>query len=387
MSKVIDRYRALPPDLRRLWIAVFFLYVGFGIYQACTTNFATNVIKVNPQQIGWVEAVRETPGLICVLLAALTMRIVEPVLGSISVLLVAGGIGAYASVHGVPGLLVWSFVWSLGLHSWMPLSSSLTMNLADNRSKGKRLGQTLAAGAMGSMVGMGMVVWIARRFSYPTWFVLAGVLIAVAAVLLLALRNDICHPDKPRLVWKRKYRLYYVLTFLEGCRKQVFFTFAIYTLTRAYGTPLRTVAILMVINQAVNMLGGPVIGKLIDRIGERKILMTSYCAVLLVFLGYASMHHAHVLYVLYCLDNLFYLSTTCLTTYIQKIAEPEDLMPTLSMGVTCNHLAAVAVPLIGGYLWAAFSYPVMFYGGAIVVAISLSFAARIKTHKRVEAAA
>jgi len=113
LSKVIDRYRALPPDLRRLWIAVFFLYVGFGIYQACTTNFATNVIKVNPQQIGWVEAVRETPGLICVLLAALTMRIVEPVLGSISVLLVAGGIGAYASVHGVPGLLVWSFVWSL----------------------------------------------------------------------------------------------------------------------------------------------------------------------------------------------------------------------------------------------------------------------------------
>lgn len=384
---MIDRYLKVPVDMRRLWIAVFFLYFGFGVYQACTTNFATNVIKVDPHEIGWIEAVRETPGFICVVLAALTMRVVEPVLGSIAVFLVAGGVGAFATINGVPGLLVWSLVWSLGLHVWMPLSSSLTMNLADAHNKGKRLGQTIAAGALGGLAGMSLVACVASRFSYPVWFTIAGAMIAVAGVLLLTLRRDIGHPDKPAMVWKSSYRLYYVLTFLEGCRKQVFFTFAIYTLTRAYNTPLKVVAILMVINQAVNMIGAPIVGRLIDRIGERRILMTSYAAVLLVFLGYASIKQAPVLYVLYCLDNLFYLSTVCLTTYIQKIAEPADLMPTLSMGVTCNHLAAVAVPLIGGYLWAAFSYPVMFYGGAVVVAISLSIAARMRIQKRAEAAA
>ena len=87
--------------------------------------------------------------------------------------------------------------------------------------------------------------------------------------------------------------------------------------------------------------------------------------------------HAHVLYVMYCLDNLCYLSTTCLTTYLQKIAAPEDLMPTLSMGVTMNHIAAVLVPLIGGYLWASLGYPVTFKGGAIVVFISFLLASRV----------
>jgi predicted MFS family arabinose efflux permease len=196
-------------------------------------------------------------------------------------------------------------------------------------------------------------------------------------------RRDICHADKPRLVWKSKYRLYYALTFLEGCRKQVFFTFAVYSLTKVYHTHLQTIALLMLVNGCVNMFGAPVVGRLIDRIGERKILRTSYAALILVFLGYAQIRHAHVLYVLYCLDNLFYLSTNCLTTYLQKIAAPEDLMPTLSMGVTMNHIAAVLVPLIGGYLWASLGYPVTFKGGAIVVFVSLLLASRVGEKKPV----
>ena len=85
-----------------------------------------------------------------------------------------------------------------------------------------------------------------------------------------------------------------------------------------------------------------------------------------------------MLYILYCLDNLFYLSTTCLTTYLHKIAEPEDVMPSLSLGVTLNHTAAVLVPLIGGFLWATYNYPITFRGGAVVVAISLALAARCR---------
>jgi predicted MFS family arabinose efflux permease len=190
-------------------------------------------------------------------------------------------------------------------------------------------------------------------------------------------RRDIGHVDKPRFVLKGKYRLYYALTFLEGCRKQVFFTFAVFALTKVYHTHLRVIALLMLVNGLVNMFGAPVVGRLIDRIGERKILLTSYAALIFVFLGYAEIRHAHVLYVMYCLDNLFYLSTTCLTTYLQKIAAPEDLMPTLSMGVTMNHIAAVLVPLIGGYLWASLGYPVTFKGGAIVVFVSFLLASRV----------
>lgn len=374
-----------PRDLKLLWLAVFCLMLGFGIYSSTFFNFATEVLKVGPKQIGWVEAIRETPGFLCVIAAALTMRIAEPLLGSLTMMLMAIGLGAYAWVDGIHSLMLWSFVWSVGLHTWMPIQSSLVLHLADEGSKGKRLGQTASAGAVGTLLGMAAVRAVNYSVSYKTWFIAGAVLMALAGLVMLAVRRNVGHAEKPRFVWRRKYTLYYILTLLEGCRKQVFFTFGPYALTKVYGVKLPTIALLMAINTAVNMIGAPVVGRMVDRIGERRILLTSYSMLIFVFIGYASIKSAAVLCVLYCLDNLFYLSTVCLTTYVQRIAAPEDLMPTLSMGVTTNHTAAVLVPLIGGYLWAGLGYPVTFIGGAVVVCISLMLAARVPLHKAVRA--
>lgn len=401
----IEKSRNTSGDLKRLWTAVFFLFVGFGMYSACAPNFATDIIRIKPMGIGEVEAVRELPGFLCVFVAALTMRIVEPILGAIAVTLMAIGIGAYATVMGVPSLLVWSFVWSLGMHAWMPLSSSLTLNLSDATSKGKRMGQTAGFGSIGTVLGM-LAVRVASqgndhpaRHFYQIAFCIAAAVIAVGAVMLVTLRRDIGHMDKPRLVWKPKFRRYYLLSMLEGGRKQVFFTFAPYTLTKIYHAPLRVMSLLMVINGIVTFIGAPMVGRLIDKIHERKIMLTSYSLLILVFALYGTVHlapHAtgmSVLWVfpilcgLYCVDNLLYLSTMCLTTYVQRIAGPEDLMPTLSMGVTMNHIAAVLVPLIGGYLWMRFSYPVMFFAGGVVVVLSIFFVRGMRTGKPGEAQA
>ncbi len=373
-------------DLRILWLAVFCLMFGFGIYSSTFFNFATEVLKIGPRQIGWVEAVRETPGLLCVIAAALTMGISEPLLGAMMMFLMAIGLGAYARVSSIHTLMIWSFVWSVGMHTWMPISSSLSMHLAEEGSKGKRLGQTAGAGSFGTLLGMAAVLIINYRIGYHTWYIIGAGAMLIGAVVMLFLRRDIGQTEKPRFVMRPKYRLYYVLTLLEGCRKQVFFTFSVYALTKVYDVKVQTIALLMVINTVVNMIGAPWVGRMIDRVGERRLLMTSYSALIFVFIGYATAGRAWALCVLYCLDNLFYLSTACLTTYLQKIAPPEDLMPSLSMGVTFNHAAAVLVPLIGGYLWARFTYPVTFFGGAVVVAISLVLASRVPRYKAVKTA-
>jgi MFS family permease len=41
------------------------------------------------------------------------------------------------------------------------------------------------------------------------------------------------------------------------------------------------------------------------------------------------------------------------------------------MGVTMNHVAAVAAPLVGGLVWMQFGYQVIFFSGAILAFISL----------------
>ncbi len=137
----------------------------------------------------------------------------------------------------------------------------------------------------------------------------------------------------------------------------------------------------MIVNNLTNIFLAPRVGRLIDRIGERRVLVFCYSALIPVFIGYALIKEPPVLYVLYCLDNLFFLGSIGLTTYLHKIADPADVMPSLAMGVSVNHAAAVIVPVTGGFLWAKLGYPMTFFAGAVVVAISVLTVLRMRMPK------
>ena len=129
--------------------------------------------------------------------------------------------------------------------------------------------------------------------------------------------------------------------------------------------------ILVLINQALITLTGPMLGRLVDRLGERVMLSASYLGLVFVFAGYALIDHRPTLYVLYCIDNLIFFGSIALNTYLYRIADRADLQPTLSMGVTMNHLAAVVAPLVGGLVWYHFGYQVIFISGSVMALISL----------------
>lgn len=374
-AKQVDRRRGR--DLKLLAFTTFCMSFGFGAFSAVVTNFAVLVLHISARQQGLVESVRETPGFLIVLVAALTMRIAEPILAMVALFLIAAGMAATAGVNTYLTYVLFSLVWSIGIHSWMTLQPSMALSLADARSKGRRLGQLSAVAGLGTILGMGLVLLAGKHIGMRNLFLISGCVIGLGAIAVGAMSRDIGHKEKPRFVWKQKYSLYYTLTFLEGCRKQVFMTFAIFVLVKTYGTEFRTVALLMIINNLANFILGPRVGRLIDHLGERKVVSFCYAALIPVFIGYAYAKSTHILYVLYCLDSLFFLGSMGLNTYLHKIAEPADFQPTVAMGVTANHTAAVIVPLIGGYVWSKFGYPVTFYGGAFVVAISVLMALRI----------
>jgi len=369
-------------DLRLLAITVFCVSFGFGAYFSTFNNFAVETLNLRPDQLGVLEALREVPGFLIFAVAALTMRVAEPILACIALLLLALGLGAYSAVDSVTKLLLFSLVWSVGLHAWMPISPSMALNLSHEHNRARRLGQVAAVGALGTICGMALVLLGGGFIGFKNIFIVAGAICAAGAVSVSMISRDIGHAEKPRLVLKRRYSLYYALVFLEGCRKQVFITFAIFALVRNYHTPLRVVAALMIVNNLTNVFLAPKVGRLIDRIGERKVLAFCYAALIPVFMGYALVKHPPVLYVLYCLDNLFFLGSIGLNTYLHRICSPEDLMPSLAMGISVNHAAAVAVPVIGGFLWAKLGYQTTFFGGAVVVAISVLTALRMRPDGR-----
>ncbi len=355
------------------------LHVGLGIYFSITSNFMVERLGIEAHQLGIMESIREIPGLCTAFMAAAVMHLAEKTLGGGALLFLALGIWGLAQTDTLAMLIVCQFVASIGFHLWMPVASGLGLAVGESGQKARTLGRLSAVGAAGLLAGMVLVYLAAEPLGYRTMYLVAGGAIVAAALAVRLIDRGVGHATGARLVFRRRYRLYYALMFLEGCRRQIFMTFAVFALVKTYGASVSHIAGLMIINGALNFLAAPRIGRWIDRIGERRVLMASYAALAAIFFGYATARSLSALSVLYVLDNAMFAFMIAITTYVEKIAGGADLRPTLATGSTMNHVAAVTVPLVGGLAWQALGYQVVFLGGALIALVSVAVAARMKT--------
>ena len=363
------------------WLAAanFAFGLAFGIYGTIFFPFITEDLGISPSQLGLLESVREIPGLLTVGMAALVMTVVEPVVGAVALLLLGVGYLNYFHVDGIPSLIVFSLVTSVGFHMWMPISSTLALRLSRVSEQGSRLGQLRAVAAVANLAGIGFVALVAGVGGLRPLFVVAGVIVIAGALLVLRVRGVPHTRRPPRILIRRAYWLYYVLSFLDGGRRHIFMTFALYLLVRDHGSSVQTVAILGLVNGVISIAAVYQLGRLIDRFGERPILMVAYGALALIFVGYAIIPFVAALFVLYVLDNLFFSADMGVTTYLGKISvDPSELRPSLVTGMTVNHIAAVIIPITGGILWEAYGHWVPFIGGAILAVASLALSSRIR---------
>ncbi len=217
---------------------------------------------------------------------------------------------------------------------------------------------------------------------YRQMFELAGLLMLVAAVLASSLSHHACTKgERQRVVWRAEYRDYYLLTFLEGCRRQIFTTFAPFVLIMVFHTSVQAMLVLVFVNAVLNMICAPQMGRWMDRYGERVMLTIYYVSLMIIFAGYAHFQDIHTLYGLYLVDNVLNTFSLGITLHLNRIVRPGDLTPSLAMGTTMNHVAAVLVPVAGGLLWkAADNYRIPFWIGIAVAVWSLYAVSRLPRH-------
>ena len=281
--------------------------VGFTLTLqiALNANFAVEEMNLSGFQQGLLEMFRESCGIFALGILAILAGLAEPLIGAAVLIFLAVGLGSYCFVHNYFWLVIASLVWSQGLHIWMPLPNSMGLALAEPGREGRRIGQIQAAGAAGSGLGLvcALVLNIAGVAIRPLYIV-AGSAALIASAACLYIPRQI-RSEKPKLVIRREYGLYYLLNFLEGWRKQIFLAFAGFLLVKVYGTPLSTMLIMWIVVQAVGWFSSPAVGRLIDRIGERKILVFYYSFMTVCFLGYAFIKSKYILYGVFLLDSSF----------------------------------------------------------------------------------
>jgi predicted MFS family arabinose efflux permease len=364
-----------------LVVSNFMLYFGFRVWQAMFNNFAVEEMGVGPGSIGWIQAVRELPGLMGFLVGFLALFLSEVRIMALSVVLLGVGTFMTGQATNVPFLLMSTLVMSFGFHFFYSSNSAVILMAVEKEHAPKTLGQLSSLGAMAALAATGTVYLLAGPWGYRQLFMFVGGLVIVGGLLLLPLvggKEDL--PPRRQVVLRRRYWLYYALVFLMGSRRHILTTFAIFLLVREHGISVQTTATLFLINGLVNTYALQLVGKLVGRLGERLMLSVASGTLVFVFLGYAYVTYLPLLFVLYVIDNILFGFNLAVTTYFQKIAiTPEEVTSNLSVGQTIEHIAAVVVPVIGGTVWEMFGSKAPFLVGVGIVLVSLTLTQFMRT--------
>ncbi|SDP02681.1 MFS transporter [Desulforhopalus singaporensis] len=345
---------------------------GLHAWRTLFDNFGVHVANLDGYHIGIIQSVRELPGLLALLFVYFLLFIREHKFALLSVMIMGIGIGITGFFPNFGGLLFTTLLMSTGFHYFETANQSLTLQYFSAAQAPLVFGR-LRSRTSALNVGIGLFFIAGGPYlSYDFLYIFFGSLMVLAVLLVSFIDPSSTQipVQKKKMIVKKKYWLFYLLTFLAGARRQIFVAFAVFLMVKKFDFSIQEIALLFLLNNVINYFLAPRIGRWVNSFGEQKILSVEYAGLLLVFCGYAFVTHPLAAAVLYIIDHLLFNFSIAIKTFFQKIAEPEDIAPSMAVGFTINHVAAVFLPALGGLLW-LLDYRLVFLSASLLSLISL----------------
>jgi hypothetical protein len=355
--------------------------IGLQAWRTLFNNFAVEVAGLDGNHVGMIQSVREIPGLLALLAVYVILVIKEHRLSALSIMVLGVGLSITGLFPSYSGLLLTTLLMSFGFHYYETTNMSLTLQYFDLVTSPWVFGKQRSVAAA-SNIAVGLLIFLlAYVLNYTQIYLLLGALIIAAAIWGFkqnpADQNIL--PQRKKMILRKKYWLFYLLTFMAGARRQIFIAFSVLLMVQKFQYSVQEITLLFVVNNIINYFLSPFIGRCIIRYGERKVLSMEYGSLIFVFLGYAMTDSKIIVALLYILDHIFFNFAIAIRTYFQKVGDPRDIAPSMAVGFTINHLAAVFLPAIGGILW-IIDYRIPFFGGAAMAMVSLMATQLIRIH-------
>lgn len=368
MKKVIRQ----DPMYRFLVVLTVASAIGLQGWRTLFNNFAVELAAIETSQVGIIQSVREIPGFLALLAVYVLLIMREHRLSALSILVLGLGVGITGMLPTMGGLVITTLIMSFGFHYYETTNQSLTLQYFDQETAPVVFGrQRSYAAATNIVVGMA-IFGMASFLTYKAMYLLMGLLLCGLGLWGFSQKPDRQNLPLQRrqMVLRRRYGLYYLLTFLAGARRQIFMAFAVFLMVKRFDFSVQEITLLFVVNNGINYHLSPLIGKAIVRYGERRVLSVEYASMVLIFLAYALVQSKWMVAALYILDHIFFNFSIAIRTYFQKVSDPRDIAPSMAVGFTINHIAAVVLPALGGMLWMV-DYRIPFVGGAFLALLSL----------------
>ena len=358
--------------------------IAFSTWVALLNNFVIEVSGFSGVEIGWLQSVREIPGFLAVCVIFILFFLSEQRLAYISLALLALAVAVTALFPEFKGLIITTLVSSIGFHYYETVNQSLQLQWLKKETAPSSIGWIVAAGSGSAFfVYIAIIIlWLNLNFNYFFIYFFAGLLCLLIVIFCFFYYPQFQIGKKQRLaiVLKRRYWVYYTLQFFSGARRQIFVVFASFMMVEKYGFDVHQITFLLLTNFLINIFMAPLIGRFIEKFGERLSLIVEYSGLMIIFLLYAGLYYFDWSYIvasiLFIADHMFFGLAFAMKTYFQKIADSEDFAPTAAVAFTINHISAVFLPVLLGYIW-IHNNSAVFYLAAVLSFISLIVAIMI----------
>ena len=363
--------------------AIGLMAIAMGIHESIFNNFLSDTYSMSAGARGWLEFPRELPGFLVVVMAGILCTLSVTRMGVVGAGIFAAGMAGMALFgKSYWMMLAMMVIGSTGMHLLQPVGASIALALSHEHNKGTRMGQMGAVATAGTVLGAG-VIWLLFEETAPPYrlgFACVALLGLMCAVIYLAMNMPHLSQPRARLVFRKRFWLFYLLEFAFGARKQVFITFGPWVLIRVYGLPATEIAGLLMAASIIGVVFKPLAGMAVDRFGERTIMVLDglLLAVVCVGYGYAMIltdtpENARLLAcACFIGDDLLFALGSARAVYLSRMTKShETLTSTLALGISINHIASMTIPMVAGAIWVGFGYERVFLGAA-ALALSIS---------------
>ncbi|MBR9899303.1 MAG: MFS transporter [Rhodospirillales bacterium] len=354
--------------------------LSFSTWMALLNNFSVEMADFTGREIGILQSLREIPGFLAFTAIFILLVLREQTFAVLSLLVLGIGVAISGYFPTVIGLYCTTVLMSIGFHYFETMQQALSLQWVRKDRTAMVMGRQLSAKSISSLVMFGMVWVMLEVFAveYRYVYLFGGALTILAALFVWGAfpKFSDAHPQTKKLILRKRYWLYYALTFMSGARRQIFTVFAGFLMVEKFGYDAATITLLYLLNHVINMFLAPKIGKMIGKWGERRALVFEYAGLFIVFVSYAFVENHILAGGLYVIDHLFFALAIAIKTYFQKIADPADISSTAGVSFTINHIAAVFIPAAFGLLW-LISPGAVFLAGAAMAFVSLVLALNV----------
>ncbi|KZC99480.1 hypothetical protein AUQ41_10865 [Thalassospira sp. MCCC 1A02898] len=354
--------------------------LSFSTWMALLNNFSVEMADFTGREIGILQSLREIPGFLAFTAIFVLLVLREQTFAVLSLLVLGIGVAISGYFPTVIGLYCTTVLMSIGFHYFETMQQALSLQWVRKDRTAMVMGRQLSAKSISSLIMFGMVWVMLEVFAveYRYVYLFGGALTVLAALFVWGAFPKFAdaHPQNKKLILRKRYWLYYALTFMSGARRQIFTVFAGFLMVEKFGYDAATITLLYLLNHVINMFLAPKIGKMIGKWGERRALVFEYVGLFIVFVSYAFVENHILAGGLYVIDHLFFALAIAIKTYFQKIADPADISSTAGVSFTINHIAAVFIPAAFGLLW-LISPGAVFLAGAAMAFVSLVLALNV----------